>query len=136
MIRSIEGGGYTRQALVGSVVLLALAMAAAGELYGLHAGLVGCLFVFFVAFNYLEGTLPSLISRRAPAHRKGTALGVYSSAQFLGGAVGSSAGEFALGQWGIGGAFAAAALMPLIWLMFAARIDPPESVQDASHKTA
>lgn len=137
MIRSIEGGGYTRQAIVGSVVLLAMAMAVAGELYDLQAGLVGSLFVFFVAFNYLEGTLPSLISRRAPPHRKGTALGVYSSAQFLGGAVGSSAGEFALGQWGIGGAFAAAALMPLLWLMFAARIDPPESVQrDASQKTA
>ncbi|MGQ0701057.1 MAG: MFS transporter [Panacagrimonas sp.] len=136
MIRRIETGGHTRQALVTSVLLLAVALAAASELHAWTASLVACLFVFFLGFNYLEGTLPSLISRRAPAHRKGAALGMYSSAQFLGGAVGSILGEFALGHWGIGGAFAAAAMLPLIWMAFAAHIEPPQPVEGVSHKTA
>ncbi|HEY5762774.1 MAG TPA: MFS transporter [Rhodocyclaceae bacterium] len=48
--------------------------------------------LFFVAFNVLEATLPSLISRMVPADAKGAALGVYNTTQsiglFLGGAVG------------------------------------------------
>ena len=42
------------------------------------------LLVFFAAFNLLEATLPSLISKIAPVGAKGTAIGVYSSVQFLG----------------------------------------------------
>src|SRR5574337_160332 len=34
------------------------------------------LVVFFTGFNVLESTLPSLISRRAPADVKGTAMGI------------------------------------------------------------
>ncbi|MGQ0622275.1 MAG: MFS transporter [Panacagrimonas sp.] len=136
MIRRIEAGGHTKQALAASVVLLAISLAAAGQMHGLTAALVASLFVFFLAFNYLEGTLPSLISKRAPIHRKGAALGVYASAQFLGGALGSNLGEFALSHWGIGGAFAAAALLPLIWLSFVTRIEPVQPVDGASRETA
>lgn len=42
------------------------------------------LFLFFLAFNFLEANLPSLVSRLAPSALKGTAIGIYSSAQFLG----------------------------------------------------
>lgn len=136
LIRRIEARGHARQALIGSVLLLSVSLAVAGQVYSLAAGLIVCLFLFFVAFNYLEGMLPSLISRRAPPHRKGAALGVYASAQFLGGAVGSTLGELALGQWGIGGAFATAAAMPLIWLVFAAGIQPHQAAPDHSRKVA
>jgi predicted MFS family arabinose efflux permease len=40
--------------------------------------------VFFVGFNYLEATLPALVSKFAPSARRGSAMGVYSSSQFLG----------------------------------------------------
>ncbi len=57
--------------------------------------------MFFVAFNVLEATLPSLVSRLAPAELKGTALGVYNTTQalglFAGGAVGGL-GAVALGR--------------------------------------
>ncbi len=42
------------------------------------------LFLFFTGFNILEANLPSLVSQTAPAHLKGTAIGVYSTCQYLG----------------------------------------------------
>lgn len=40
--------------------------------------------LFFVAFNILEATQPSWISRVAPASSKGTALGIYNTLQSIG----------------------------------------------------
>jgi MFS family permease len=51
--------------------------------HGLY-GLAFWLMLFFVAFNILEATQPSLISRIAPPHAKGAALGVYNTTQALG----------------------------------------------------
>jgi MFS family permease len=52
------------------------------------------MFAFFVAFNILESVLPSLISRMAPQHAKGAALGIYNTTQsiglFMGGALGGA----------------------------------------------
>ena len=45
---------------------------------------VGTVFVYFIMFNYLEANLPSKISKKAPSEAKGTAMGIYSSFQFLG----------------------------------------------------
>ena len=42
------------------------------------------LVVFFSAFNVMEASLPSLVSKAAPADATGTAMGVYSSSQFFG----------------------------------------------------
>lgn len=47
-------------------------------------GLCLLMFVYFVAFNILEALLPSLVSRQANSGTKGTAMGVYSTSQFLG----------------------------------------------------
>jgi MFS family permease len=69
---------------IGAVVLLALAeIVLAGNIdyrYGFIAGL----FLFFMAFNLLEASLPSLVSKLAPAGGRGTAMGIYSTSQFLG----------------------------------------------------
>ena len=47
--------------------------------------LIGIILVlFFAGFNILEACLPSLISKTAPLASKGAAMGVYSTAQFLG----------------------------------------------------
>ena len=72
-----------------------------------------------------------MISRRAPPDQKGAALGVYATSQFLGGFAGGTLGGFALGHWGIGGAFAVAGLLPLVWLSFAASFAPPPLVHGA-----
>ena len=42
------------------------------------------LLVYFICFCILEASLPTLVSKYAQSNNKGTALGLYSSAQFLG----------------------------------------------------
>lgn len=123
-IRWLELNGYVKPAFLGAVTLLGLAMALAAEGHAHRDALLLALLLFFIGFNYLEGTLPSLISRRAPPESKGAALGVYSSAQFLGGFAGGSIGGFASGHYGIAGAFGVAALLALLWLFIAAGLEP------------
>jgi MFS family permease len=72
--------------------------------------------VFFSAFNLLEAALPSLVSRLAPSHLRGAAMGAYSTSQFLGAFVGGAVGGIALGRVGTDGVFLCAAAMTLLWL--------------------
>lgn len=60
--------------------------------------------LFFLAFNFLEASLPALVSRLVPKTSKGGALGVYSFSQFLGMFAGGVLGGCILqwiGPWGI-----------------------------------
>lgn len=74
------------------------------------------LLVFFIAFNVLEASLPSLIVKAAPADLKGTAMGVYSSFQFIGAFVGGSMGGLLYGAFGLEGVFLGCAMMLVVWL--------------------
>ena len=80
-------------------------------------GIITGLFIFFLAFNVLEATLPSLIAKEAPVDKKGTAMGVYSSAQFLGAFGGGVVGGWVMGQWGPSSVFMVAAGLTVLWLM-------------------
>ncbi len=69
---------------LGAIVAITLSLIGlAGFAEGLR-GLMVWLLVFFTAFNLLEATLPSMLSKLAPAGAKGTAMGLYSTSQFLG----------------------------------------------------
>ncbi len=81
--------------------------------------------LFFAAFNIMEASLPSLISKVAPADGKGTAMGIYSSAQFFGIFIGGTVGGWAFGQFGTGGVFGFAALVGLVWLVVAVGMPKP-----------
>jgi MFS family permease len=105
-------------ALVASQVMLYLG---AGNLYVLLAALV----VFFSAFNIMEASLPSLITKAAPPDAKGTAMGLYSSAQFLGIFVGGIVGGWAHQHGGAVGVFALTAALALLWLIAAATMTQP-----------
>jgi len=83
---------------------------------------------FFAAFNLLEGLLPSLIAKVAPAKAKGTAMGIYSTSQFLGAFLGGAAGGWMLGQAGARGSFLLAAAMALVWLVVAAGMSRPRNL--------
>lgn len=125
LIRVAEHGARFKAAFLLAIASLgtALLLAAAGHAHA--AVLIGALLLYFVGFNFLEGALPSLISRMAPPAQKGAALGVYSSAQFLGAFAGGSLGGLALQHGGIAGGFTAALLFPLAWLVFARGLQPP-----------
>jgi predicted MFS family arabinose efflux permease len=119
LIRWAEQDGRMSGVFRGAVIVLALAMALAAAAHGERLALLCSLLLFFAAFNFLEGALPSLISRQVTPERRGAALGVYSTAQFLGGAAGGLLGGLAL-QWaGVGAVFAIAAALAGIWLCFA-----------------
>jgi len=104
--------------------IIALAVGNAMLLYGSGNAvmLIAALIVFFSAFNILEANLPSLVSRAAPARAKGTALGVYSSLQFLGIFAGGALGGFVNQTGGATGVFALTMTLALIWLFAAAAV--------------
>lgn len=83
------------------------------------------LFIFFTAFTVLEAILPSMISKIAPAGSKGTAIGVYSTAQFLGIFLGGIIGGFIFSHFGVTALFLFCAILALIWLMNAATMQNP-----------
>jgi len=101
--------------------ILTLCLAELGLLnfhYSVWAMGVG-LFAFFASFNFLEAALPSLIAKTAPPDAKGTALGVYSSSQFLGAFIGGVVGGWAHEHLGLNAVFACAALAALGWFFIA-----------------
>ncbi len=108
--------------LLVSQVLLALAL---DSVWGTAAALL----VFFAAFNLLEASLPSLISKIAPVGAKGTAIGVYSSVQFLGAFTGATAGGYLYGNHGGSALFAFCGILLALWLMLAATMKAPAAVR-------
>lgn len=117
-----------KRVLLGAVVVLL-----ACELFfwafgsSLRALVIGTV-VFFTAFNLLEASLPSLISKVAPAGGKGTAMGVYSTSQFLGAALGGIVGGWLFQHYGLSGVFLGCAAMALLWLIFAVTMREPPYV--------
>jgi len=108
--------------MIGCVALLTAVLAAfAAE--GPGAGLLGLgalLLGFFAAFNVLEALLPSLVSRVAPAHARGAAIGVYNTAQTLGLFFGGVGGGWIGERYGAAGVFGTCAVLTLAWLAVAA----------------
>ena len=84
--------------------------------------------LFFLAFNLMEALLPSLISKESPAGYKGTALGIYSTSQFLGVAIGGSLGGWVDGLFDSQTVFLAGALLATIWLLVASTMKEPRYV--------
>ncbi len=83
------------------------------------------LLLFFLGFNTLEASQPSLASRLAPPHARGAALGVYNTLQSVGFFVGGAVGGELLGQIGAQGLFLACAALTLLWLVVAWPMQAP-----------
>ena len=88
------------------------------------------LWLFFVGFNTLEASLPSLLTRFAPEGMRGTALGVYSTAQFLGAFLGGTFGGLIYGGAGITGVFVFCAAAAGLWLIVAIGLRAPRPRPD------
>ena len=87
--------------------------------------LLSAVTLFFAAFNVMEASLPSLVTKIAPATSKGTATGVYSSAQFLGIFAGGVVGGWVQQRIGPTAVFEAAGALALLWLLVAATMRRP-----------
>jgi MFS family permease len=103
--------------MTGAIIVLGTAEFGLQFFYHSVAGIVAMLILFFAAFNLLEASLPSLMSKLAPPDRKGTALGVYSTSQFLGAFIGGSLAGWLYGRYGFDAVFAACALFAGVWLV-------------------
>jgi predicted MFS family arabinose efflux permease len=90
------------------------------------ATLTGFLLLFFCGFNLLEATLPSLISKTAPGDLKGTAMGAYSSAQFMGAFCGGTLGGWVYGEFGAGMVFLFCAFFACSWLIVSLFMKTPK----------
>lgn len=84
--------------------------------------------LFFIAFNVMEAILPSLISKESPAGYKGTAMGVYSTCQFIGVAIGGSVGGWLYSLQGSGLVFIAGAGLAAIWFVISSTMKEPPYV--------
>ncbi|MFL2555607.1 MAG: MFS transporter [Gammaproteobacteria bacterium] len=74
------------------------------------------LILFFGAFNYLEALLPSMVSKTTYENTKGTALGVYSTSQFIGIFIGGLVGGFFMQHHGLASVHLLCLLITFIWL--------------------
>lgn len=87
--------------------------------------LIAVLLVFFVAFNVLEATLPSLIAKTAPPDKKGTAMGIYSSSQFFGAFCGGFSGGWLYHHWNLSAVFYFCAFVAFAWFAVALTMRNP-----------
>ena len=114
----ILGERYNKTGLFfyGAVFLMILAQ------FGLFAwhmsamSITVMLILFFLAFNFLEATLPALITKAAPLSKKGTALGIYSTSQFIGTFIGGLAGGYLYEHYGLDSVFIFGGIISIIWL--------------------
>jgi MFS family permease len=130
----LERRGYLRAVFLAAVALVGfvqvgLLLAARQPTISVLAAL---LFLFFCGFNVLEATQPSMVSRMAPAHARGAALGVYNTLQSLGLFAGGAVGGWLAKNVGVTGVFAACAGLMLIWLAVAWPMRAPASRRPAS----
>lgn len=102
------------------ILLLAIALLAISQLlfYFLsldYATFFILLTVFFIGFNALEAMLPSQIARTAVSDKRGLAMGIYATSQFLGAFVGGVFGGWIYATQGLNSVFLFTTLMIIIW---------------------
>jgi MFS family permease len=87
------------------------------------------LLVFFTAFNLLEATLPSWLSKSSPVGNRGTAMGIYSTSQFLGSFAGGVLGGWSLQEIGIDGLFIVISFVLFVWWVLSLGLQSPKPLQ-------
>ena len=106
-----------KKTLIGSIIALLLSQCLLPiHLTSLTLACVSLL-IFFTAFTLLESLLPSLVSKIAPINLKGTAMGIYSTSQFIGIFIGGSLGGFISTHGGLPALFALNAVLLVTWLV-------------------
>lgn len=123
-----------KKAKMKQVFMAAVALALAAQallMFAQHSlwGVAIALLLFFTAFNVLEATLPSMISKIAPLAAKGTAMGVYSSVQFFGAFFGAAAGGALMQFVGGDAVFLFSMALLALWLLAASGMRPPAAVR-------
>lgn len=130
-----------KQSKMKQVFVLAIALMLIAQLLfavSIHFfwGVVISLTVYFVAFNVLEASLPSIISKVAPAEAKGTAMGVYNTSQSLGIFIGGALGGYLSHHFGFASVFIFCSVMMFLWLLWASSMQAPLAVRTKMYTMA
>lgn len=117
-----EKRGKMKQVFVGAIALLLCVQLGMWQFLTEPVALIGLLFAFFIAFNIMEASLPSLVSRIAPPAAKGAALGVYNTLQALGLFCGGALGGWLKQVAGPNSVFILGAILTVGWLIIASNM--------------
>jgi len=71
--------------------------------------------IFFIAFNSIEAILPSLLSRTASTSKRGLAMGIFSTSQFLGTFFGGAIGGLIYNIYDLNSVFLLSIFVSIIW---------------------
>ncbi|WP_269532915.1 MFS transporter [Chitinimonas sp. BJYL2] len=118
-----------KQVFLAAIALMLLAQLGMAIKLDTLFSIAAWLTVYFIAFNILEATQPSLISKLAPVDAKGTAMGVYNTTQALGFAVGSAVGAWLYHQGGALPVHLFSAALVAVWLLLTFGLKPPLPVR-------
>lgn len=118
-----------KQVFVGAIAIMFVAQLMFSASIQHFWGIVTSLTLYFIAFNVLEASLPSIISKMAPAAAKGTAMGVYNTAQSLGVFVGGALGGYLSHKLGFASVFIFCSVMMFLWLILAYSMQAPPAVR-------
>ena len=117
---------YRKSRLVFGLAVVMLALAEFGLAWSeTYLAVFLMLVLFFGAFNFLEAMMPASVSRIAPADMKGTAMGLFSSAQFIGAFAGGLLGGFLLGAADYATTFLWLGAILAIWFLVALTMKAP-----------
>ena len=102
------------------ILLLCILLLIISQFIFLNASLSFQLFlitltIFFIAFNSVEALLPSLLSRTASSAKRGLAMGIFSTSQFLGTFFGGTIGGLIYDIYDLNSVFLFTIFVALIW---------------------
>ena len=115
LIIRAEKYGKMQQIMSLSIALVGAALLLLATDWGGVGLLVLALLLFFVGFNVLEATQPSLLSKQTHAETKGAAAGVYNTIQALGLFIGAFAGAVINAHFGAMAMFLAGVALVAVW---------------------
>lgn len=124
-----EKHGRMKPVFVTAVALMLAAQLGLAVALAHFWGVVLALLLYFIAFNTLEASLPSLVSKIAPPESKGTAMGVYNTSQALGLFFGGAVGGWLAQHQGDAAVFVFCVVLMAVWLVLAAGMTPPPRVK-------
>lgn len=114
-----------KQVLIGAILILVISQFSLPLVGDSLAGFAIMLWLFFSAFNLLEASMPSLVAKMAPAAHKGTAMGAYSTSQFLGVFLGGLTGGTLSEFYGMSGVALFNVTLLVVWLGLAVSMKKP-----------
>ncbi|MBN3759154.1 MFS transporter [Paraburkholderia sp. Tr-20389] len=124
-IIAAEKRGKMKAVLLSAIGLILIGQLLLGVAPHTILSVAAILFVYFLGFNILEASQPSLVSKLAPGTRKGAAAGVYNTTQSIGLAMGGVIGGWLLKVDGQSAVFFACSGLVACWLIIAASMKQP-----------